>query len=339
MIFNRNIKKISTAADGLYKKSNEISMSQLNSGLTLNQTHLLTYAIFNTQQNGVSEFKKVDFENMMKKSSNSYELRKDALFLMDLKFAIGIDRKTEFDFLNIFQRFRYKDGVITVKWSEDMIPHIMNLQDKYIVADLNITSNFSSSHSWVLYEYLKANYGRWSIELTKENLMNLFGVSHVKTYQNKTYSLKQKVLNVAVEEINKYTEYQVSYKDIKKGRSIVGFLIEWSVGEIVKGATSKQKREAERKFNHLIDLISEVFLKEDLPFEKLQRLKELQEKAGDIYDGIKDENATYEDAVRLMPQFEVVLFDIMLMVKNKNKYTLPGNLFDKYWDDDEEDSE
>ena len=44
------------------KKSNELSTSKLNQGLTLNQMQLLSYAIYSTQKDGSTTFIKADFE-------------------------------------------------------------------------------------------------------------------------------------------------------------------------------------------------------------------------------------------------------------------------------------
>ena len=57
-----NEKKQLTTYENTIKKSNELSMAKLNHGLTLNQMQLLAFAIFCTQQNGVTEFHKINFE-------------------------------------------------------------------------------------------------------------------------------------------------------------------------------------------------------------------------------------------------------------------------------------
>ena len=44
------------------KRSNDISMAKLNQNLTLNQIQLLAYAIFSTQQNGETQFRKYEFQ-------------------------------------------------------------------------------------------------------------------------------------------------------------------------------------------------------------------------------------------------------------------------------------
>src|SRR5699024_11757126 len=73
------------------KKSNELSMAKMNRGLTLNQIQLFAYAIYSTQQDGKTDFRKHEFE----KKFNIEQLRPndamdDAYRLLDLK----IDRKS-----------------------------------------------------------------------------------------------------------------------------------------------------------------------------------------------------------------------------------------------------
>src|SRR5699024_4739768 len=125
-------------------------------------------------------------------------------------------------------------------WNEKFIPHILELKEKYIITDLNITSKFNSGFSWILYDYLKAHYGYWYLKLSKKDFMELFCVESVKSYHKNTSVFKNKVLNVAIEELNEYTEMEVWYKDLKEGRSIVGFELHWSTGQRKFGATEKQ---------------------------------------------------------------------------------------------------
>ena len=53
-VVRKNEKKTLTNYENSIKKSNELSMAKLNQGLTLNQMQLLAFAIFSTQQNGIT---------------------------------------------------------------------------------------------------------------------------------------------------------------------------------------------------------------------------------------------------------------------------------------------
>ena len=121
-----------------------------------------------------------------------------------------------------------------------MVPHILELKEKYISTDLTITAEFKSGLSWILYDFLKAHYGYWHKPISKVGLMKLFGVEEKKTYQRNASLFKKYVLDVAIGEINEYTELEVRYKEEKKGRSIVGFDLIWSNGKTVASATKNQ---------------------------------------------------------------------------------------------------
>lgn len=242
-------------------------MAKLNNGLTLNQMQLLAFAIYSTQKNGKTEFKKPDFEKKFGIEYKAIHAREDTKKLRVLGFDSELEGE-EFYSLNVFQRIDYKKGLFAFKWTDDMIPHILELKEKYVTTDLTITSQFKSSFSWTLYEYLKAHYGYWHKPISKESLMKLFSVENAKSYQKNTGLFRQKVLNVAIEEINKYTELEVRYNTEKEGRSIVGFDLIWSNGTNQKSATKKQIKE--------LKVTVETIIRDSLIFVDLNNEKNRQ---------------------------------------------------------------
>lgn len=223
------------------KKSNELSMAKLSHGLTLNQMQLLAYAIYCTQQDGKTEFIKADFEKKFGiEKYQTAHAKEDAQKLLGLQFSIEDLENDYFAYWNVFGSIRYKEGLFNFKWNEEFIPHILQLKEKYVMTDLTITANFKSSFSWILYDYLRALYGYWFKSFTKDELMKLFNVENRKTYRNHTGLFKKYVLDVAIKEINEHTELEVSYKEQKQGRKIIGFNIYWSSGKKVFGATRQQ---------------------------------------------------------------------------------------------------
>jgi plasmid replication initiation protein len=264
MVRKNNKKQLISYEDSI-KKSNELSMAKLNQGLTLNQMQLLAFAIYSTQQDGKTEFIKADFEK--KFGIEKYQTRhakEDAQRLLDLKFSIEDLENNYFEYYNVFQSIKYDNGLFRFKWTDDMVPHILELKEKYITTDLTITSQFKSGFSWTLYEYLKAHYGYWHKPLSKDALMRLFSVENKKTYQRNTGDLKKTVLDVAIAEINQYTEFKVWYVEEKKGRTIVGFDLHWSTGEKVNSATKKQIKELEIILNAIHeDMFKYINLRND----------------------------------------------------------------------------
>lgn len=223
------------------KKSNELSMAKLNQGLTLNQMQLLAYAIFSTQNDGKTNFQKYKFQEKFEiKQYRTEDAYEDGDEISQLRFSTVDLENEEFNFTNVFSSIKYKKGDFSFKWNPDFVPHILELKDKFVMTDLTITAKFKSSFSWTLYDFLKAHYGYWHKELTKEALMKLFGVEERKTYQKSTAQLKRGVLNIAVEEINEYTELEVWYTEKKIGNKITAFTLHWSRGNQVIGATDRQ---------------------------------------------------------------------------------------------------
>lgn len=235
------------------QKSNEFSMAKLNNGLTLNQMQLLAYAIYNTQQNGKTEFHKTNFEKKFKIAKyKTPDARKDVQKLTTLQFSNEDLEQEYFEFINMFGAIKYKKGKFEFKWNEEVLPHIVGLKEKYITTDLTITSKFKSSFSWTLYDYLKAHYGYWHKPISKEAALRLFGVESRKSYKS-TAQFKRGVLDVAIAEINEHTEFKVWYKDEKKGRSIIGFHLQWSTGKKKTTATSAQIKELKAVVDTVID--------------------------------------------------------------------------------------
>lgn len=236
----RNNKENLVSYDSTIKKSNELSMSKLNQGLSLNQMQLLAYAIYSTQQDGKTMFNKHEFQKEFSIDNYRTEYAKDDVEkLFDLSFSTIDLERNYFQFLRVFQKITYEDGLFSFKWTDDMVPHILELKN-YSLTDLTITANFKSGFSWILYDYLKGHYGNWFKEISKDALMKLFNVEDKKSYQNSTYLLKASVLDRAIKEINNYTELEVWYTERKVGNKITGFVLHWSTGDTVASATEKQ---------------------------------------------------------------------------------------------------
>ena len=223
------------------KKSNDFSMAKLNQGLTLNQMQLLAYAIFSTQQNGETYFRKYEFQKKFGiKHYKTDDALEDSEKITALRFSTQDLENDKFSFVNVFSAIDYEAGKFTFEWNKRMLPHILELKEKYVLTDLTVTSKFKSGFSWILYDYLKAHYGYWNKELSKGSLMKLFAVEDRKTYQKSTSEFKRGVLNVAIEDINKFTELEVWYVEQKIGNKITGFNLRWSTGKREAGATEKQ---------------------------------------------------------------------------------------------------
>ena len=206
-----NKKSIVVSDKDMMRKSNELSMAKLSHGLSLNQTQLLAFAIFVTQKNEETRFNKSDFEERFEIGKyNAKYAREDIKKLQPLYYEVDRFAKQNFyEIVNIFQEIKYDDGVFSFVWSEKIMPHILDLKERYVLTDLSITSKFRSSFSWILYDYIRGNYGRWHAPVSKAFLMQLFGVEDKKSYITNTGAFKKMVLDIAIKELNEHTELNV----------------------------------------------------------------------------------------------------------------------------------
>lgn len=241
MVGRKNYKEVLISNTNSIKKSNELSTAKLNEGLTLNQMQLLAYAIYSTQQDGSTTFIKADFEKTFGLDEYRTEhAKKDSQRILSIQVGFEDLENDTFEYMNVFHKMKYEKGTFQFQWAPEIMPHILDLKDKYVLTDLSITAHFKSSFSWTLYDYLRGLYGAWYMSLSKNAIMKLFGVEDKKSYQKNTSKFKQAVLNVAIDEINEFTELDVKYEEIKKGRSIVGFKLIWSTGQKIQKASEKQ---------------------------------------------------------------------------------------------------
>lgn len=236
-----NDKKYLIDYDNVIQKSNQFSMAKMSHGLSLNQMQLLAFAIYSTQKDGTTAFNKAQFEKKFDLSYKTLHAKDDTKKLYELGFSIEDLGADYFEYQRIFQRISYKKGLFEFKWAEDMIPHILHLKERHTTIDLTITSKFRSAFSWTLYDYLKSHYGYWHKEISKIELMKLFGVEDKKTYLNNTGRLKSTVLDVAISELNDFTDLEVWYVERKKGKAIVAFDLHWSMAKKIETAASEKQ--------------------------------------------------------------------------------------------------
>jgi len=279
MVGRRNTKEVLVSTVDSIKKSNELSTAKMNEGLTLNQMQLLSYAIYATQQDGSTTFIKADFERKFGISEyRTEDARKDSQKILSVQAGFEDLENERFKYINVFHEMEYEKGTFTFMWAPKIISHILDLKEKYVLTDLTITANFKSGFSWLLYDYLRGYYGAWYVSFTKEKIMGLFGVEKVKSYQANTGSFKNKVLDVAIAEINEFTELDVKYEEVKKGRSIIGFKIIWSRGKDVRKASSKQKE--------ILKSIADVTLADTLMYAQIENQTN-RERAMEIIRGLQ----------------------------------------------------
>ena len=109
-----------------------------------------------------------------------------------------------------------RNGKIAIKFDEDMQKYLMGLYSNYTQYSLLCVLPMRSAYSIRLYELLKSYTGIH----TKD-----FEINDLKTRLCAPYErfpdFRRKVLDVAINEINQYTDIEVTWEPITKGRKVV----------------------------------------------------------------------------------------------------------------------
>ena len=128
----------------------------------------------------------------------------------------------------------YNDEV-KIEFHREIMPYLIELKEKFTQYALSDLVDLNSKYSIILYKWLSMNYNQY------EHYSNKGGrrEEQVEAYRNPSILVKELrimsdtvneykdfrnfdkwVLKKPIEEINKYTSFNVSYDKIKKGRSI-----------------------------------------------------------------------------------------------------------------------
>lgn len=113
--------------------------------------------------------------------------------------------------------YKKDTGIIEIEFSNKLIPYLLQLKEQFTRYQIKNILYLNNKHSIRIYELLKQyeNIGNrtFTVDKLKEILML---ESQYKRFSN----FEQRVLRATMEEINDYTDINVSYEKIKKGRSI-----------------------------------------------------------------------------------------------------------------------
>ena len=111
-------------------------------------------------------------------------------------------------------------GTIRIRLDEDMKPYLLELKANFTSYELIYTLRFRSKYTLRLYELINSIHFRPLEEYVRtydlEELKRLMGAETYKTYQ----TFKTRALNMAVNEINLYSDKNLRYEPIKQGRSV-----------------------------------------------------------------------------------------------------------------------
>lgn len=228
----------------IYLASKKLKPRYIKSDLKTSQ--LKTYIAHKTFENiriYVTEFKN---EFNIKSNAIYKILEKTAADLFEKKFEYMQDDSTYVTKRWVITcRYNSEEKYVEITFHPDLILDLLLLKNRYGKLEFSAARNFKKSYTHRIYEllqnYLYQKYRTISLESLKEKL----DIEPTK-YQRFTI-LKEKVLEPAIEEINKFTNLQVSYTPLRKGRKIgaVKFSINLKETETILSNINDEKLEPE----------------------------------------------------------------------------------------------
>lgn len=111
-------------------------------------------------------------------------------------------------------------GKILLRLDDDLFPYLIDLKKNFTVYSLYSVIGMRSKYSMRLYELLKSYQFKSSIEFSLEDLKSLLSAEKYKLFG----SLKQKVINTAIKEINNMSDIIVSYTEKRKDKRLSVYL-------------------------------------------------------------------------------------------------------------------
>jgi plasmid replication initiation protein len=122
----------------------------------------------------------------------------------------------------ISSQAEYRNGGAEIRFAVDVIPHLTTLLElgNFTMYTLEQISQLHNKYSIRLYELLKQYEKIGNRTILLEDLRKMFCLEDAYP---RMCDFKRKVLDLAIEEINRHTDLHVSYVNIKRGRSITGF--------------------------------------------------------------------------------------------------------------------
>jgi plasmid replication initiation protein len=117
-------------------------------------------------------------------------------------------------------------GTITISFSEDIMPYISELKERFTSYRLRDVAKFKNSYSIRIYELLSQFKYRNELTVEIKWLRDTLAL-HGKYPRN--IDLKRNVLLPAISEINAYSNISTSIKDLKNGKEISHFVFEYRI--------------------------------------------------------------------------------------------------------------
>lgn len=121
-----------------------------------------------------------------------------------------------------------RQGIIKIRLDEDMKPFLLQLKANFTTYEIIWTLKYRSKYSIRLYELAKSvHYHELEVYTRRysiEEIKRILGAEHYKEYRD----FKRKALIPAITEVNKYSDKNIVFEEITRGRKVLGLQLDIS---------------------------------------------------------------------------------------------------------------
>lgn len=167
-----------------------------------------------------------------------------------------------------------KSGKVRIRFDETLQKYLMGLYNNYTQYSLLCVLPMRSAYSIRLYELLKSYVGLKRKEMD-------FDIDDLKIKLNAPYErfpdFRRKALEIATREINQYTDIEISWEPIKKGRKVMA--VKFRMSERNAWSRYMNYKNANNQLEGQISILDMLEEKKELPDnEKIESSKVGEEK-------------------------------------------------------------
>lgn len=219
----------------IVSKSNDL-IRKSRSNLTLIEKRILAFVISKIEPNDKS-FKEITFAvqnfcNVFNLDQDKYytQLRKITLKLMSKSFEI--EKGNKIIQYVWFQKCAYNidEGTITIKFNEELRPYLLDLRE-FLSYKIYYILAFKCKYSLDLYELLKSWINAKKIlEIPIDDLKKHLYAEKYNNFKD----FRKWVLEPALNDLNSYSDIDVSYETVTKGRKVTHIIFNFKQNEVEK---------------------------------------------------------------------------------------------------------
>lgn len=150
----------------------------------------------------------------------------------------------------------YKNGAVYLQFAQDIIPLITRLESEFTKYDLEKVADMTSIYAVRIYEMCSQWKAVGKFHISLHDLRFYLDLAHNEL--TRIDNLRRKVIDVAVAQINEFTELNLKYTSVKDGRSIIGFDFKFTVKK-QKTIESKRDPDTQDMFVKMTDAQRHMF--------------------------------------------------------------------------------